>query len=45
MEELEACRVRVQEVTVQPKVLDLFNADESLENEALERTQWELEPD
>ena len=36
--------VRVQEVMVDPQVLDLFNVDERLEKEALEHTQWELEP-
>ena len=39
-----ATRAHVQEVVVDRMVLDLFNVDESLEMEALEHTQWELEP-
>ena len=34
--EPDASRVRVQEVVVDPEVLDFFNVDEGLEKEALE---------
>ena len=45
VDEHEASRVRVHDVMVDPKVVDLFNVDECLEKEALEDTQWEWEPD
>ena len=45
MDEPETSRVRVQEVVVYLKVLDLFNVDEIVEQEGIEHTQWELEPD
>ena len=45
MDESEASRVFLQEVIVDPKVLDLLNVDESLEKEALEHTHWQLEAD
>ena len=40
MEEPEPSRVRLQELIADPKVLDLYNVDASLQNEAWESTQW-----
>ena len=45
MNDPEKSFVCVQEVMLDTKVLDLFGDDESLEKEALEHTQRELEPD
>ena len=45
VDEPEASRVRVQDVMVDRKVLDLFNVHESPEKDTHEHAQWELEPD